>query len=266
MADTYRNKLEEVSQQFQRDTSFFMHFGFELECYAPGYSLEDMQQLVGEFEQNAGFVESQVIEEDGEFQYEIVGKPCNDSVRLAEHIEALKAILFLQQKKPISLAAKPYESQPGSALHIHISLYDKAGQNLFVRKSDGNEESNYLLWSVAGLLEALLASMPIFAPAEADYIRYRFPDRNTSATISWGGDNRTVALRLPPVGEDVQNRRIEHRVPAPNANAYQVFMVIITAIGDGLKAKRPPSVPKVFGNAWDEQYGLKFFPDFEKRG
>jgi glutamine synthetase len=59
--------------------------------------------------------------------------------------------------------------------------------------------------------------MPLIAPFVNSYRRLV---RFLSAPINthWGHENRTVGLRVPV--SDVQNRRVENRVPGADANPY----------------------------------------------
>ncbi len=112
--------------------------------------------------------------------------------------------------------AKPYEQEPGSAMHIHQSVVDlKTGKSLFATKN--GKDTKLFLSHIAGLQKHLPASMPLFAPFVNSYRRLV---RFLSAPINthWGHENRTVGLRVPI--SDTPNRRIENRVPGADANPY----------------------------------------------
>jgi len=112
--------------------------------------------------------------------------------------------------------AKPYEQEPGSAMHIHQSVVDtQRGKSLFSTK--GGKDTRLFLAHIAGLQKHLPAAMPLIAPFVNSYRRLV---RFLSAPINthWGHENRTVGLRVPV--SDVQNRRIENRVPGADANPY----------------------------------------------
>ncbi|HTW34949.1 MAG TPA: glutamine synthetase family protein [Rhizomicrobium sp.] len=112
--------------------------------------------------------------------------------------------------------AKPYEQEPGSAMHIHQSVVDtQKGKSLFSTKS--GKDTRLFLAHIAGLQKHLPAAMPLIAPFVNSYRRLV---RFLSAPINthWGHENRTVGLRVPV--SDVQNRRVENRVPGADANPY----------------------------------------------
>src|SRR6202040_1105452 len=112
--------------------------------------------------------------------------------------------------------AKPYEQEPGSAMHIHQSVVDaRRGKSLFSTKS--GKDTRLFPAHIAGLQRHLPAAMPLIAPFVNSYRRLV---RFLSAPINthWGHENRTVGLRVPV--SDVQNRRVENRVPGADANPY----------------------------------------------
>lgn len=253
-----RKLLEEVLQQYS-NTSFSLCVGVELEFYIHDIKKELLERWLQTQKETISFA---LEKEEGAGQFELVFAPSRDILSYADAITRIRSGLLEMAKEQdgeILFHAKPYADSPGSAMHVHTSLFNTKNQNIFANPS--KEESDYLLWSVAGLLKDLPHAIAYFADNEADYARYKEPDRNTPATISWGGENRTVALRVPAVGENMQQRRIEHRVPSPRANIYVVFASILYSVLKGIEAKELPEIEKTFGNAWDVQYGLMPFPD-----
>ncbi len=111
--------------------------------------------------------------------------------------------------------AKPYEQEPGSAMHIHQSVVNEKGKSLFAGKN--GKDTRLFLAHIAGLQKYLPAAMPMIAPFVNSYRRLV---RFLSAPINthWGHDNRTVGLRVPT--SDAKNRRVENRVPGADANPY----------------------------------------------
>ena len=112
--------------------------------------------------------------------------------------------------------AKPIAGEPGSAMHIHQSLIDRAtGQNIF-SNPDGTASKEFY-WFIGGLQRYIPAAMALFAP----YVNsYRRLVRGVAAPINiqWGTDNRTVGIRSPLASP--QARRVENRVIGADANPY----------------------------------------------
>ncbi len=66
--------------------------------------------------------------------------------------------------------AKPYEQEPGSAMHIHQSVVDtKKGKSLFAAKN--GKDTRLFLAHIAGLQKHLPAAMPLIAPFVNSYRR-----------------------------------------------------------------------------------------------
>lgn len=141
--------------------------------------------------------------------------------------------------------AKPYRDMAGSGLHLHVSLLDAAGRNIF---SDGHVPSDCadLRHAVAGLLATLGDGMAICAPGPNSYRRFR-PEAYVPLTPSWSINNRGSAIRIP--ASDAANRRIEHRLAGADANPYLVLAWVLAGIHSGLsQGVEPP--PVTDGNAY----------------
>ncbi len=139
--------------------------------------------------------------------------------------------------------AKPYAEQSGSGLHIHLSLVDEAGRNLFGETPDGERHLGH---AVRGLQDLMAESMLVFAPNANSYRRLR-PLTYAPTAPTWGWNNRTVALRIPPGGPGA--RRIEHRVAGSDANPYLVLAAMLAGVLHGLEQRQDPG-PPVVGNAY----------------
>ena len=147
--------------------------------------------------------------------------------------------------------AKPIAGEPGSAMHIHQSINDKAtGRNIFSNEDGTASEAFYHY--IGGLQRYIPAAMALVAPYVNSYRRLA---RHTAAPINieWGHDNRTVGIRSPI--SSPQARRIENRVIGADANPY-VAMAMTLACGYlGLKNKIKPK-PEMRGDAYLAPYAL----------
>ena len=74
------------------------------------------------------------------------------------------------------------------------------------------------------------------------------------STVSWGGNNRTVALRVIAPETSKSQTRIEHRVASAAANIYCVVNAILESALEGIKREQYPKIKRVYGNAFDAQY------------
>ncbi len=184
--------------------------------------------------------------ERGEGQYEIALSPAAPEKTVSD-LYAIKKILA---DMGADFSARPKENQPGSGLHIHIHLEDNTGKNVFYK--DDARMSDALAHSIGGLLVALPNSMQVFAPTAESYKRF-VPGGNAPVTVSWGANNRTVAVRLPDKPHD--KKHIEHRVAGADADPALVMEAILAAVHDGLTRKLDPG-PQVYGDASLAMYNL----------
>ena len=109
--------------------------------------------------------------------------------------------------------AKPFDDLAGTGMHLHVSLADEQGHNLFA--SDDPAGTPLLRQAVGGMLASLLDSLLLFCPNANSYRRFQ---ANSYAPLAqtWGVDNRTVSLRMP--GGPASSRHIEHRICGADAN------------------------------------------------
>jgi glutamine synthetase len=147
--------------------------------------------------------------------------------------------------------AKPIAGEPGSAMHVHQSLVDKAtGRNLFSNE-DGSPSQEFY-WYIGGLQRYIPACMSLFAP----YVNsYRRLTRYTAAPINiqWGIDNRTVGIRSPLASP--QARRVENRVIGADANPYLALAATLACGYLGIKNRIDPT-PECKGDAYEDDFQL----------
>ncbi|MEM6728899.1 MAG: glutamine synthetase family protein, partial [Pseudomonadota bacterium] len=141
--------------------------------------------------------------------------------------------------------AKPFADDAGSGLHLHSSVLDAQGGNIF---DDGGERgTDALAHAIAGCLAAMPASTVFFAPHPMSYARF-VDHAHAPTSATWGYDNRTVALRVP--SGPTAARRFEHRVAGGDANPYLLFAAVLGAALEGMeKCEAPPPATK--GNAYE---------------
>ncbi|MGH8244040.1 MAG: glutamine synthetase family protein [Steroidobacteraceae bacterium] len=143
--------------------------------------------------------------------------------------------------------AKPYADAPGSGMHLHVSVLDRDGQNVFASEEAlGND---LMKQAVAGLLDTMADGMAIFAPNANSYRRLR-PELYVPMNATWGYNNRGVAVRVPVSG--AADRRVEHRVAGADANPYLVAAAVLAGMLHGIDKRLAPPAP-LTGNAYRER-------------
>lgn len=162
--------------------------------------------------------------------------------------------------------ALPYSDQPPSGLHLHISLHDRNGANRLAKESADVDapESVTMLACIAGLLDTMADFVVAFAPTEACYRRLQersYPEVYFApAHVSWGADNRTTALRLPPTGSSPSRRRIEHRLGSPCADIQAAVTAVLAGVNFGLARGTAPVQAKTYGLANNPDLKLPLLP------
>lgn len=157
-------------------------------------------------------------------------------------VQAADALLWLNPQLP-ALAKKHKiellsfaESNKRSVfcgLHWHLHLLNDEGNYCFFKQEE--ELSDPLQWTLGGLLETMPALMPCFAPDEAAFVRLNSGADHIPRTLSWGGNNRSCALRLPE--SVVPHRHIEHRVCGANADPIASVWALLVGIHYGIANK-----------------------------
>ncbi len=183
----------------------------------------------------------------GQFEVNLSHRP--DAVLACE-----EALRFKRAVKGVARAhgceatflSKPYRDMAGSGLHVHVSLLDALGNNVFACEEP--TQSAPLRHAVAGLLESLADGVLICAPGPNSYRRFR-SEAYVPMTASWSINNRGSAVRIPV--SDAENRRVEHRLAGADANPYLVVAWILAGIHRGLERKSEPP-PAVHGNAYHQ--------------
>lgn len=176
---------------------------------------------------------------------------CDEALRFKRAVRAVAR----EQGWDATFLPKPYRDMAGSGLHVHVSLLDAAGENLFAcddpgaRPSDApyhGIDSALLRHGIGGLLRSLAEGMAICAPGPNSYRRFR-SEAYVPLTPCWSVNNRGTAVRIPV--SDARNRRLEHRLAGADANPYLVVAWILSGIHHGIaEAIEPP--PPIDGNAY----------------
>ncbi|MDP5070995.1 MAG: glutamine synthetase family protein [Congregibacter sp.] len=142
--------------------------------------------------------------------------------------------------------AKPFGDLAGNGMHMHCSLLDAEGNNLF---NDGTDLGSPLLrHAIAGCMQTLPDIMLLLAPTMNSYRRFQ---RGMHAPLApcWGYENRTVALRVP--AGPLSAMRIEHRVAGADAQPHLAMAALLAGMLYGIEnALEPP--PAMEGNAWEQ--------------
>ncbi|MCX8227182.1 MAG: glutamine synthetase family protein [Sulfitobacter sp.] len=181
----------------------------------------------------------------GQFEVTMCHGPAIDAADNAWLFKSLVRGLARKHRMAATFMAKPYVADSGNGMHVHFSVLDSDGRNVF--DNGGPEGTDILRHAVAGCLAAMPASSLIFAPNGNSYDRL-VEGAHAPTSAAWGYENRTVAIRIPG-GPNVA-RRIEHRTAGGDINPYLLLSAVLGAAMIGITDKMTPTDP-VVGNAYD---------------
>ena len=142
-----------------------------------------------------------------------------------------------------SFMPKPLADFAGNGMHVHVSLRDQSGENAFA----GVGGDHLLRHAAGGLLSTMAEALLIFVPGFNGYRRL-VPGSYAPTGITWGYDNRSVAVRVP--NGPPSALRLEHRIAGADAHPHLVLAAILAGMLEGIEARLEPPAP-LSGNAYD---------------
>ena len=196
-----------------------------------------------------GIPADSAISENGAGQFEINLLHVDDPLQAADDAVLFKRLVRGIARKhgfAATFMAKPYGDRAGSGMHVHFSLNDAQGRNVF--DNGGDEGTAIMGHAVAGLIRTMQENALVFAPHENSFRRL-LPGAHAPSSVAWGYENRTVAVRIP--GGDPKARRIEHRVAGADANPYLVLASILGGAYLGIENSWEPP-PPISGDAYSQ--------------
>ncbi len=172
-----------------------------------------------------------------------------------------RALLFKTAVKEIAyqhgimatFMAKISENLPGCGGHVHQSLWDKAAKKNLFHDAKANRGMSALMKSyIAGQLYCLPHLLPMYAPTINSYKRL-VEGAWAPTTLTWGIDNRTVALRV--LNGSAKSCRLETRVIGSDVNPCLAMAAALASGLYGIK-KKMKLQPQTVGNGYrDYEHG-----------
>ncbi|KAK2466703.1 hypothetical protein APHAL10511_000961 [Amanita phalloides] len=156
--------------------------------------------------------------------------------------------------------AKPWENLPGCSGHVHVSLRDTAGKNLFAISESELENggragaayddikfiSQEAEWFLAGIMDGLADVMPMLVPTINGYKRLVGGEAFWAPNaVKYGYDSRAASVRIiSPPSVPLSATRFEVRVPGADMNPHfalsAIFALGIRGIENKLSLPGPP--------------------------
>ncbi len=182
-----------------------------------------------------------LVKESAPSQYEINMQHCDDPLLAARQVLMMKRLIKGIARKHglvASFMAKPFMEESGNGMHVHCSVIDEQGLNIF---DDGTEKGTPALQqAIGGCLTYMADSVAVFAPNHNSYRRFQSGSLAPTSPC-WGYENRTVAVRVPDSAP--RARRLEHRLAGADANPYLLFAVILAGVLEGIDENLSPGEP-----------------------
>ena len=222
------------------------------------YSIDTMNDFDPFINEVYAFCELQNVEIDmisqemGPAQFELNFLP-GHPVDLADQVFLFKRTVrevAIKHGMRATFLAKPMADEPGSALHIHQSVVDKSGNNIF--SGPDGEPSELFFGFIGGLQRYMNDALLLFAPYVNSYRRFMNPDASP-VNLAWATDNRTVGLRIPDA--EAESRRVENRLAGADVNPYLVIAATLACGYLGMVEGIEPTAATE-GSAYGQDYGL----------
>ncbi|MFK7993138.1 MAG: glutamine synthetase family protein [Granulosicoccus sp.] len=181
------------------------------------------------------------LSEYGDGQFEINLRHTGDVLKACDQAILLRRVVRQVSRQHGLLAsfmAKPSVDNSGNGMHVHVSLLNESGENLFAPANEPLVPA--LQQAVGGTLALMPSSMALFAPNANSYRRF-MPDTFVPLVADWGYDHRAVAVRIPYARAEAT--RLEHRCAGADANPYLVVAAVLAGIEHGLATQTSPGTP-----------------------
>ena len=156
---------------------------------------------------------------------------------------------------------KPLFNQAGNGMHHHIMLR-KNGENIFFKKGNYADLSDYALYFIGGILKHG-AALTAFTNPSTNSFKRLLPGFEAPTQLFFGLANRSAAIRIPKYATTKESKRIEFRTGDATANPYLAQSALIMAGLDGIKNKIMPTPENGFGpfdsnvHAWSQEQRKK---------
>jgi glutamine synthetase len=140
----------------------------------------------------------------------------------------------------VTFMAKPFADTTGSSCHLHLSIVDGQGTNVFHDPEAVDGVSAALRGAIGGVLERAPELMVFYAPTVNSYRRTTSGEFSGNGR-SWGFDSRMVSCRV--LVESPSSTRLEWRVAGADVNPYLAIAALLASARDGIAHRTDPGEP-----------------------
>ena len=183
----------------------------------------------------------------GQFEINLAHSPLVEAADRAFRLKSAVQEIARQQGLLATFMAKPFNDEGGSGFHVHVSVNDESGANVFGDPAGEDGLSAVGRHAIAGVLAHAPALSALLNPTINSYKRFG-PDTLAPWLIDWGLDNRSAMVRIPP--ERGAAARMEVRLGDATANPYLAMAGVGAAAYLGIADKAEPPA-KLEGYGYD---------------
>ena len=183
----------------------------------------------------------------GQFEINLTHSSLLDAADRAFRLKSAVQEIARHRDLMATFMAKPFNDEGGSGFHVHASLNDASGANVFGAADGQDGLSEAGRHAIGGVLAHARALSALLNPTINSYKRFG-PHTLAPWLIDWGLDNRSAMVRIPP--ERGPGARMEVRLGDATANPYLGMAAIGAAVYLGLTGKTEPG-EKLEGYGYD---------------
>jgi len=183
----------------------------------------------------------------GQFEINLGHSEMTDAADRSFRLKSAVQEIARQQDRLATFMAKPFNDEGGSGFHVHASLNDDAGANVFGDPDAPDGISATGRHAIGGVLRHASAMSALLNPTINSFKRFG-PDTLAPWLIDWGLDNRSAMVRIPP--ERGPAARMEVRLGDASSNPYLGIAAVGAAVFLGIRDKIEPP-PKLEGYGYD---------------
>ena len=181
----------------------------------------------------------------GQFEINLGHSEMIDAADRSFRLKSAVQEIARQRDLLATFMAKPFNDEGGSGFHVHVSLNDNSGTNVFGDAEAPDGISAVGRHAIGGVLRHARGLSALLNPTINSYKRFG-PDTLAPWLIDWGHDNRSAMVRIPP--ERGPGARMEVRLGDATANPYLAMAGVGAAVFLGLRDKvEPPAGLEGYG-------------------
>jgi len=175
----------------------------------------------------------------GQVEIEVKSATVREMADRTQKIKYFIKNLAIQYGKSATFMPKPFKTECGSGMHIHIQM-NKDGKPIFYDENGYSKLSKTALSAIAGILKHSDSLLAFTNPTTNSYKRL-VPGYEAPVTVCFGNANRSSVIRIPGYAMSPNEKRFEFRPSDATCNPYLAYSAMVMAMIDGIKNNLDPT-------------------------